>query len=243
MELEKIYQVAPHSVKSTQTINLLTIPAISNTLLPKTIAQFKKEYPHVSVNLQETRPEFIFNGLSQCDNNTLGLSAYADATQQYYTRSAEQYGFIIEPLYEDYFACFVSSQSPLAKRQKVTRKDLEPYPAVHFAAICDENADADCDESIARFPFELYQAPNVIGVNTLENIKKLVCENVGIAVLPKSTIFEDYYVQSGLMVPLEFEENQILFHHCLILPKKYRMSKVEQAFINVLKTIYTQMRL
>lgn len=233
--MRQLSAVSPQ-LTQTKSLNIMAVPAICSTLLPSVIAAFHQQHPTVSINVLEVRPEIFLSTLAQAQDY-LGINAYDQAVESAYRLQAESMDFVLESLYIDRFICCVSPSSPLIDVPNLSRADLSHSVALHFAALFD-NTLAIAD---SIFPYELYQSPYAIGADSLESLKKLVTDNVGVTVIPRSALYHDPYLETGRLVPLLFEQNNLTFHHHLITPQKHLPSPVEEDFLHQLRQAYSEM--
>ncbi len=237
-ELNRLATVRPKP-SAFESIQFMAAPAICSGLLPPTIAAFQRQYPHISITVLEVRPEYLLRTLAAAPGY-LGISAYDSSIDTLYRSQAESLDFVIEYLYVDQFICCAPPQSPICQQTHLSRDKLKEYTAINYSSLIFGDLDPASDEA-PQFPYELYQGANAIGVDNLESLKKLIAAGAGVTVVPRSALYQDAYLNAGLLAALPFEDGQVQFYHHLLFPQKHMLSPVETAFLSQLRQTYAEM--
>ncbi|MGO4108731.1 LysR family transcriptional regulator [Paenibacillus sp. YAF4_2] len=122
--IEKVKELREEAQSFTNTISgelrIATIPG-PMSLLVKTIAAFKQDYPKVKVVIEETHSLDMLNSIHQ-DKIDLGLIIL------YEDLEARVNDFVFTKVVDTSMLCCVSQSSSLALRKYVTPEELQRYP-------------------------------------------------------------------------------------------------------------------
>ena len=183
------------------------IPSITaSTVFPRLLGEFKRQYPHVELQLHEYGSKKIKQGVNE---GTLDIGIVC-------TLPDRHENFEVLPFVEDPLQLIVHPSHPLARR-----------PAVDFADLRDEgfvlySEDFSLhDQILARCKLAGFQPVILCETSQREFMTQMVAAKLGVALLP-GKICEELDPATIVAVPLQ--DPQILLHLAVIWRKDRYMS-------------------
>lgn len=193
-EYGSIKALAPSPEKKALTI--ASVATISNNILTEVFDLYTREFPHISLNTSEMEPQDVGNAVAY-DHYDIGLSFIESERLSRITRFAAEHDLEIRHLLTDNFYLYVNKESPLLLKDKVVQADL-----------------ADCtflstNHRHNKLKNDIYSSPidarYALSFSNQEVLKKYIVESSNkncVAWLPKLLSYNDYYVKSGAIVPV-----------------------------------------
>lgn len=167
--LEKVKELREEAQSFTNTISgelrLATIPG-PMSLIVKTIAGFKKDFPNIRIEISETHSQEMISNIHQ-DRIDLGLIVL------YEDLKPRVEGLQFTKVMDVRMSCCVNPNSPLALRDRVTAEDLMRYPLALY--------NEDYIEWYINHINKLYGATNLLfTTNNIEAIRQALDEELAI---------------------------------------------------------------
>jgi DNA-binding transcriptional LysR family regulator len=188
---------------------------ISIYILPIILGNFKKKYPNINIKLQNYSYAEILN---------LIFSNKIDgAYMPFYELNSIDSRLSIETLVEDPFVLTVSPSHPWAKKEIITKDNLEQETillpqSTSAMKIFLENHIKSNDITIN----------NVIELSNIEAIKKGVISNLGFSIIPKLAIETE--LQQGFLKTVALSDVNIKRKICFVQYKNRKLSSIEKMF-------------
>ncbi|QQK77803.1 LysR family transcriptional regulator [Salicibibacter cibarius] len=200
-------------------LKLATIPSMLMTYLPKTLANFKKDYPYIQVEITEQGSLDIINDIEQ-NNVDIGLIVLIEECKDHLN------GTLVET---EINVC-VSKNSLLAYNEIITPKDLVNQPIVLY--------NSHLWERFFQKHLSGQKGINILfSSNSTEVIKKTVAEGLSIGFSTDLALKGDQYVQKGDIVPIPFVNNEVAIRsYGWIHPKNKHFTLEAKKFLHYLKT-------
>ena len=204
-QMERIHQLGTEDhEKEMGTLKLAAVPVFCNSLMMQLIKSMKKEYPQINVNVLELRPHKNLPALASGVAD-LVVGSYSTSTKEEIFQFAAKENIIIEPIYEDDMCCFLNRNHPLAQNKSVSVEDLAEYTPAYF------------NDHVYMSSYEQQQGKvgqtehTKICYNFTESgsIKKAVAKGLAYAVLPRLMAYDDIYVTSGMIIPVQLENTDV----------------------------------
>ena len=206
------------------TLRISTSAILCNNLLPDAINLFKQSYPNIEIDVLEeydaelldsiehNKSDFAFLSVSPSVNSeVLHLVNTKNLSKQFLLRSS--------------IVVIVSSKSPLAKLEMITPKDLASLPL-----ILDKKVKPFIGSQIAQ---------HIIFAQDRDARTKMILKNQGYCVLSSLEMYNDYYVQEGLMAAIPFIDDTLTEEgmELWILHKKEPLKFYEEDFIDTMRRL------
>ena len=188
----------------------------SSTLyLLRHIERYRELYPKVKVQIRRSLSSKVPNELLD-GNLELGVISYDPADERLQS----------QVIYTDALAFVVSPKHRLAHRKAVSITELGDE---NFIA---HNVISPYREVVLR-EFQTHQVPLRMDVEmpTIETIRKLVQDNVGVAFLPRMCVEEE--IGQGRVCEVRVKEMHVERKIRLVYPKRRALSHAAQAFLKV----------
>ncbi len=170
------------------TIRLGALPVICDKILPKALADFKKKFPNVTVNIKEEGTKAICSNLKKGKIDIAILSHYEDGM-------LEPDRFPFYQLIKGRLMGYAAKNSPLTHKKQVTFADLIEYPIV---LLCDEFFTSTyIIENLSKFG-----TPNIMSISSNpDSLKKIVMETDAIGFAPDISLINDLSICNGELIP------------------------------------------
>lgn len=187
-------------------------------LLPEIIGGFKKTYPQININLHIANTTEIAHLIN---NGTLDFAVNGgNSTYSNY--------IYVKKLFEEKLVFVASPENRLVNKKIITVEDLKSTGFVVH------KTDSQLYTYYKNFIKEFNLDENVsmyLGNN--EAIKKAVCSNLGISLIPYATV--KFELKYGLLKVLNFPDYHVNYPYSLIYNKNKSLSYTSKKFIEVLK--------
>lgn len=184
-------------------------------ILPTILGNFRKKYPNINIKLQNYSYAEILN---------LIFSNRIDgAYMPFYELDPIDSRLSIETLVEDPFVLIVSPSHPWAKKETLTKDNLEqetiilPQSTSAMKKFLENNIKSN-DITVN----------SVIELSNIESIKKGVISNLGFSIIPKLAIETE--LQQGILNTVELSEVNIIRKICFVQHKNKKISTTEKIF-------------
>jgi LysR family transcriptional regulator, transcriptional activator of the cysJI operon len=198
------------------TIRVATVYSIGLHELPPYIKQFIKSNPQVKVHLEYSRTDKVYEA---CLNNTIDLGLVA--------LPLRKPNLAVIPLRHDKLVVVCNPEHPLAKRRRVSLKNLTGEEFIAF------ERDIPTRKTIDRiFRQHKVRVNYAMEFDNIETIKRSVEVGIGISILPETVVVSE--VRSGLLVALNFTEGTFTRPIGIIHRKGKVFSAAGQAFVQLL---------
>lgn len=213
--------------------NIASIATLSNNILLKAISQFQQDHHDVVISSYEVEPHEVLERI-QNYNCDIGLSFIESDEVERITYLANKNDIIWEPVYKDFMCLYVNQYSSLLKKNKVCHSDLSKLTAV----------------SINHRQFDkkkFYYINNIderfqLSFSNQEVIKKLIAESHDgniVAYFPKLLAYDDFYIKSGKLLPVDIEDetHEIIYYLAYKEKKKPYLKDLLEYIKNVFRMI------
>lgn len=217
-----------HSDTIEKELRLSSTQGLFLTVLPKSLALFKKKYPEVRIVIDEKGGQEIIHDVLQ-NKIDIGLLNMPKENPK-----EDELEFC--KLMEAKVVVTVGRNSPLAGKKSITPQELQDQTLVFYNG---PNMKAYLDGFFAKYG----ELDVLFLTNNTEVIKKTVAEGLAITLSYEIGINSDPYYLSGELVPIPLTN----FHHDLmelgyVRSKKQHFSKAAKEFIKCLEVYTTTLK-
>lgn len=143
----------------------------ANYWLPKVIHRFKADYPQVQIKFSELL------GVEQVQKSLLNYETHAVITNQLVSHD----DLLTHPIYHERLVLLFHRDSPLAKLEQITMKDLEKEPFIISTAGFQTRQDI-----LQAFENEQVTPKMMYEIERFETACSLVEEGLGITIIPEN---------------------------------------------------------
>ena len=183
-------------------------------VLPEVFAEFKKQYPGVSVNINRLESAGILGGVidNSVDFGVVSLPVNDNR-------------LTVVPIHRDELVIITPPRHPLSKTKSATLADASKYPLLVPEA-------GHTRDAIEEFFHERKLKLNVsMELDSSELLKRFVAADVGIGFIARSNVLED--VRAGVLVALPIADATIRRDLALVFRKDKALSRAALAFIDI----------
>ncbi|MEH7334628.1 LysR family transcriptional regulator [Neobacillus drentensis] len=228
-KLEEIKDKAQmHTGTMEKELRLSSTQGLFLTVLPKSLALFKKKYPKVNIVIEEKGGQEVVNDVL---NNKIDIGLLNIPK-----KNPREDELDFQTLMEAKIIVSVSGKSPLAGRKTITPQELMDQNLVFYNG-------PKMKEYIKEF-FDQYGEMKILFLtNNTEIIKKTVAEGLAISLSYEIGINSDPYYQTGDLVPIplvNFNNNTMKLG--FVRSKKQHFSKAAKEFIKCLEFYTTTLK-
>lgn len=217
-------QAQLHSDTMEKELRLSSTQGLFLTILPKSLALFKKKYPNVNIVIEEKGGQEVINDVlnSKMDIGLLNIPKNKPKEEE----------LDFQPLVEAKVIVSVSKNSPLANRKSLSPNEL-----------LDQNLVVYNGPKMKAFIQDFFNQHGEMNIlfytNNTEIIKKTVAEGLGISFSYDIGLDSDPYYLSGELIPIPLVHLKIdTLDFGWVRSKKQHFSKAAKEFIKCLE-IYT----
>jgi DNA-binding transcriptional LysR family regulator len=191
------------------------------TVLPKSLALFKKKYPNVKILMDEKGGQEVIHDVL---NNKIDIGLLNIPKEKQYEEELQY-----QSLIEANVMVSVSKNSPLANRKNISPEELINQSLVVY--------NGPKMKAFIQAFFNQYGEMDILFyTNNTEIIKKTVAEGLAISFSYDIGLGNDPYYLSGELVPIPFaNQNNISLEFGWVRSKKQHFSKAAKEFIRCLE--------
>ncbi|UUZ97387.1 LysR family transcriptional regulator [Paenibacillus sp. P25] len=221
--IQDIYDEARAEAHSlTGSLQIAAIPSMCNAYLSDVLSIYKKKHPHVRLEVNEDGTKQIMQDV---------IAGRADLGF-----ISSQPGDLIDNRIEfqrmlsgTYMAC-IGKHSPVPLYNPMPAEVIAGEPIITFKPNYRQ-------EEYLKKLLKTDRLNVLLTIGYTEAAKKMIAEGVAIGFYPDFSIKKDPYVQSGDIIPLDIQNNDLMLSFGWIRLKAGHLSKAASEFIKVLKNV------
>jgi DNA-binding transcriptional LysR family regulator len=208
-------------------VNIAAIPSIVNTFIGETLFRYKKEHPHVRLEVKEA-------GTNQIVQEVLAEQVHAGVVS---CQPGETFDPRIEftPLFSGTYVVYIGKHSSIPLQNPVPRELIARQPLI---ALQNEYRQVD----YLRRLLGTDDLNILVSLGYTEAAKRMISEGIAIGFYPDFSIGSDPYVQSGDIIPLDIADNELTLQFGWIRSRQQRFPLAARKFIRVLKEVIDSAR-
>ena len=210
-------------------VRVVGTPGVCKAFMSDIISDLWENYPNITIHLDEVKKLNFFEHMSGGKAN-IGLSSFIPAERDMYEEMLKRNNWKMDILFEDVHRCMISARNPKSKQNQLTYEDLKDMTFATFA----DNFDRTTEMIINFLPPETKR----LRVNSDTVIWQLVAKDMAISIGPSSSIYENNYINSGLIKYIKLEGYQHSAFHNIIYPDEKFLSPAEQKFLQCVRSYY-----
>jgi|SRR5690625_1136521 len=203
-------------------LRLGTIPS-PLMYLPKTLASFKKDYPHIKIEVAEKASQDIIDDITE-DKLDIGLVGLSMEGEEFRNEDID-----IKVVLRGKMIVAASKHSPFAFAESITPEEIQKSPLVIYD-------DDRMWEFIDIIEATFGKTDILFSTNNLDAIRNAVMENLAITIAPDYTIKNDPYVLANEVVPIKIAHLKQDYPGMALVWSTSRMTPVIKNFMNRLTT-------
>lgn len=229
--ISEVNYIKAEAPKKSNILHIASIATISNNILLDVIVNLKKERPQYNISIDEVSPSDVLKKVIE-SKVKIGISFYEKDKEENFLKMIEDNSLYWEPLYYDYLCAYVAKNNPLVNKKIVYEKDLREYIPVSI----NHRQRNDSKKYYNSFIDNEF----IFSFTNQESIKKFIVEQNAVAYLPQILSYNDFYVKSGNIVPLDVIDNrQEIIHYAVF---SGNLSHDEKSFLKKVKETYDNLK-
>lgn len=205
----------------TGSLSISAVPDLCRSIIPKTLASFKSNFPNVKIELREDELYEIRKDVlsEKVDVGLIGVPfTYLEDDHQLIARQ-----FLSSPV----MAC-VGKGSDLAEQDKVPMNEIIKHPIVTF--LTNHGMDRYFHQTLRK-----YGHPNILlRSESHEAAKYLIAEGEAVGFYSALSLRSDPFVKAGEITPLPIEDEKLGVSFCWIRNKDHYFTNVAREFLKEL---------
>lgn len=226
--IDEIKQIAAMSNSSDEgIINIGAIPCMFDNILPTVLVRLRENYPKIDITL---RDDESINILNKVQSGEVDLGIVIETDEMY------KKDVIFEKLISDEFVVYVGKNSPLATKKTISLEEVfaQPYIAYNDEFLRNKGGISNLMAKHGTPKQVLFR------LNNTEITKKIIALGTAITFFPKFMAKDSTYSKQGEIIPVSIEGASLGITISLIRLKNHTLSKIERAFIEILRLICAQ---
>lgn len=228
-------------------INVFSIPSLNSGFLQEALIRFHQLCPSAQVNVFEEKPPIALacymKEIAHLEHpHYYGILA---ATSELIHSIHKRTKIDIESylLRTDEMCCLIGAFSPLANADTITIEQFLEYPLIQYQFMPHSSNPFYKDAVILEEYDAIFkQGKTCLTVASLDVLKQLVANNIGISAMPKSMLHGDENFMQGKIKILPFEDFHVPLEYYLIHPKNYVLTDTEKTFIDVIQKVFEKQK-
>ena len=203
-------------------IDIASTAIFSTYFLPRAMGSFNKKYQGIDIELHTGNSHKVITKL---------LEGAADFG----------FGGVVKPepdiqytmIHQEPFVFVVGVHHPLSKRNQISVEDLKPFPFIwrEHGTLIRRKMEEMLGGDQANVIFN-----NVIEVQNVETVKRLVEEGYGVTIIPEIAVSRE--IEAGWLKKISLRGLDLKASYYLLYPRKRPLSKHASAFLHLLpKTV------
>lgn len=190
-QIEQLKEIATKQNKLLHgNLNIVTVPTISFSILPKTLYFFKKKYPGIDITVTELEVE---QAKEQMLQKKFDIGFFGGFKKN--LTSASDKTFEINHLIRGKMMACVGKEFPLANEKIVSMNEILKHPLI-------------VTTKVLRDMLKEYGTPQYFfNTNHLDGAKNIIAEGMCIGFYINVSLMSDPYVSSGNIIPIEIAED------------------------------------
>jgi Transcriptional regulator len=203
-------------------LQIAAIPSMMNTFLSETLSRYKREHPHVRLEVKEAGTNQIMQEVL-AERLNIGIVS---------CRPGETLDPRIEfsPLLSGTYVVYVGKQSSIPLQNPIPRELIARQPLI---TLQNEYRQVD----YLRKLLGTDELNILVSLGYTEAAKKMISEGIAIGFYPDFSVGKDPYVQSGDIIPLDIADNELSLQFGWIRSRQQRFSLAARKFVRVLKEV------
>jgi len=199
------------------TIRVASIYSVGLSEMAQLEDEFARRQPKAHLEVEYLRPEKVYSAVL-ADEADLGLVSYPETSRE----------ITVIPWRQEHMVLAVGPDHPLARRGRITAKDLD---GVDFIGFDDElPIRREVDRFLREHQIDVTQT---LHFDNLQMIKEAVAHHAGVSILPARILRDE--VAQGRLVAIPLAAAELFRPLGIIHRKKKRFHAAAQAFLDLLR--------
>jgi DNA-binding transcriptional LysR family regulator len=206
----------------TGSLHIAAIPSMCNAFLSDVLSTYKKRHPFVRLEVNEDGTNQIMHDVMA---NRVDIGLISCLPDDPIDNRTEFHRL----LSGTYMVC-IGKLSSIPLYNPMPAEVIVPEPIITFKSNYRQ-------EDYLKMVLKTEELNVLLTIGYTEAAKKIIAEGIAIGFYPDFTIKKDAYVQSGDIIPLEIENNDLMLWFGWVRAKNQHYSLAAREFIKVLKGV------
>lgn len=232
--LERVEAIRDAEFRQTNHIEILTIPALNSSIVADAVGVWK-DTEGLSINITEGKvsdiiSQFIEHNYFQM--RCFCLCTMSDEVIDFFRRRFQEKKISYQVLGHDRMVCLASHADPLSTSRTVTKEAAAKRPYLEYQY---DSGNSHEDIS-AKLDFNdgyraLAQGGSRMRVCTMEILRQLIVQGMGVAVMPSIVENKDHYFQEGAIQLMDFVDLDMPMTYYVLYNEQIPLNDQEKQFL------------
>ncbi|WP_028402975.1 LysR family transcriptional regulator [Ectobacillus panaciterrae] len=219
-EVKEAARVQQQEVRGSLSISV--VPDLCRSIIPKTVAAFKSNFPNVKIELRESE-------LYEIKKDVLNQKVDLGLVGVPFTYLENDHELISRHFLSSSIMACVGKSSDLVKRDKISMTEIIKHPIVAF--LTNHGMDHYLYQILRK-----YGDPNILlRSESHEATKYLIAEGEAIGFYSALSLHFDPFIKSKEIMPIPVEDENLRVSFCWIRNKNHYFSHVGREFLKELQ--------
>ena len=221
--------------------DVLTIPAVNSGILGQIFTKWQKKHMDSSLQVREYKVNAVVNEFLQSKEEKQRLfcvCVISDEAMKLVASHLQAQHIKYEFLATDYMVCIICACHPYAKREYIGKEEFLQLPRIRYEyTYANTKQGKDIFSNVAFYEDydDLYQGTLKLEVSTLETLRQLVAEDVGVTVMPSIILNNDVYFRDGAVKILPFCDVKVCLKYYVLYSDETPLNEAEKDFLAIMK--------
>ncbi len=242
---QEIYDIQNESANAN--FEVLTIPAVNSGLLGQVFSVWQKSHPDSSLQVREYKVNGVLNEFLQYKSEKrrcFCICAISDEALKIIGSHLQAQHIKYEFLATDYMVGIFCSDNPHTKEKYISKAEFMNLPRIcyEYATAHANKPSKDIFANVAYYKeYEELNSGNIkFEVSTLETLRQLIAEDVGVTVMPSIILNNDRYFSDGDIKSVPFSDVKVCLKYYCLYSENEPLNKMEKDFIELMKKKFAQ---
>lgn len=231
-EVERIPAISRQETGAT--VNIAAVPAACNSLIIDLIHRLREKDPHITINIQELRPNRVLSALEDRTAD-LCIGIHIQNNRDSILRQAARNDLHLEEVFRDIMCVYLPAGHPLAAEQSLSRRDLADETPIFLS-------DYVHMEPHTPAPMEIQPGHNYFTFTDQASMKKAIARGLGYAILRWQMSVDDIYISSGQITAVPLADEDLCLTTFLAYRRGTALSPAGQSALELIRELYRQLQ-
>lgn len=236
---QEIYALSSNSRH--ENFEILTIPAVNSGILGQIFTKWQKKHMNTSLQAREYKVNSVLNEFLQSTEENkrfFCVCSISDDAMKFVAPHLQAQHIKCDFLATDYMGCILCACNAYASRDYISKEEFLSLPRIRYEYMyANTRITKDIFANVAFYEDynELYQGTLKLEVSTLETLRQLVAEDIGVTVMPSIILNNDTYFRDGLVKILPFCDVKVCLKYYVLYRDYVPLNETEKDFLEIMK--------
>lgn len=238
--LERVEEIRDANYCQENHIDILTIPAINSGILSEAVSRVWKEAKGVHISITEGKVSDIISQFLEHNyfkSRCFCLCSMSDEVVNFFKRKFHDKKISYQALGNDRMVCIAHYLDPVSKQRTVTKEAVSQRPYLEYQYY---NGEGDREDILSKIEFDdayrsFAQSGSRLRVSTLETLRQMIVQGVGVTVMPSIIENKDEHFHKGTIRLMSFADLEMKMTYYALYNEQIPLNDQEKMFLTQLK--------